>query len=76
LITTNHATVGALGNPAGSHSTPGQPRPQDKDLYSVSSLMKNLFCKLSQFRVIDTRCDITALGFLGAIHLTATVVDS
>jgi transposase len=51
-----------------------EPRPYDRDLYKARHLIENFFAKLKQFRAIATRYDKRAVHFLGAIHLTASVI--
>lgn len=46
----------------------------DKDLYKARHLIENFFAKLKQYRAIATRYDKTAVNFLGAIHLAASVI--
>ena len=50
------------------------PRDYDRDLYKVRHLIENFFEKLKQYRAIATRCDKTAIAFLGAIHIAASVI--
>ncbi len=50
------------------------PRPYDRALYKARHLIENFFEKLKQYRAIATRYDKTAIAFLGAIHLAASVV--
>ena len=50
------------------------PRSYDKQLYKARHLIENFFCRLKQFRAINTRYDKTARNFLAAIHLAAAVV--
>jgi uncharacterized protein YuzE len=49
-------------------------REYDKDLYKARHLIENFFAKLKLYRAIATRYDKTALNFLAAIHLAATVI--
>ena len=51
-----------------------EPRPYDRDLYKARHLIEYFFAKLKQFRAIATRYDKRAVHFLGAIHLTASVI--
>jgi transposase len=46
----------------------------DRDLYKARHLVENFFCKLKQFRAIDTRYDKTARNFLAALHLAAATI--
>lgn len=46
----------------------------DKDLYKARHLIENFFAKLKQYRAIATRYDKTALNFLAAVYLAASVV--
>jgi transposase len=46
----------------------------DKELYKARHLIENFFAKLKQYRAIATRYDKTAVNFLGAIYLAASVV--
>ena len=50
------------------------PRDYDRDLYKVRHLIENFFKKLKQYRAIATRYDKTAIAFLGAIHIAASVI--
>ena len=50
------------------------PRDYDRDLYKVRHLIENFFEKLKQYRAIATRYDKTAIAFLGAIHIAASVI--
>ena len=50
------------------------PRSYDKQLCRARHLIENFFCRLKQFRAINTRYDKTARNFLAAIHLAAAVV--
>ena len=45
----------------------------DKDLYKARHLIENFFAKLKQYRSIATRYDKTAINFLGAVYLAASV---
>ena len=49
-------------------------REYDKHLYKARHLIENFFARLKQYRAIATRYDKTAVNFLGAIHLAATVI--
>jgi transposase len=49
-------------------------RQYDRDLYKARHLVENFFARLKQFRAIATRYDKTAVAFLGAIHLAASVI--
>ncbi len=49
-------------------------RPYDRALYKARHLIENFFEKLKQYRAIAARYDKTAIAFLGAIHLAASVV--
>jgi transposase len=49
-------------------------RQYDHYLYKVRHLVENFFARLKQYRAIATRYDKTAVAFLGAIHLAASVV--
>lgn len=51
-----------------------QQRDYDRHLYKVRHLIENFFARLKQYRAIATRYDKTAISFLGAIHLAASVV--
>ena len=51
-----------------------QPRDYDRHLYKARHLIENFFARLKQYRAIATRYDKTAVNFLGAIHLAASVV--
>jgi transposase len=42
--------------------------------YKARHLIENFFAKLKQFRAIATQYDKRAVHFLGAIHLTASVI--
>ena len=57
-----------------SRSTAKQPREYDRHLYKERHLVENFFARLKQYRAIATRYDKTARNFLGAIHLTASMV--
>lgn len=46
----------------------------DKALYKARHLIENLFEKLKHYRAIATRYDKTAVAFLGAIHLAASLI--
>lgn len=46
----------------------------DKGLYQARHLIENLFEKLKHYRAIATRYDKTAVAFLGAIHLAASLI--
>jgi transposase len=50
------------------------PEDHDKDLYKSRHLIENFFAKLKQYRAIATRYDKTAINFLGAIHLVASII--
>ena len=50
------------------------PRDYDRDLYKVRHLIENFFEKLKPYRAIATRYDKTAIAFLGAIHIAASVI--
>ena len=50
------------------------PRDYDRQLYAARHLIENFFARLKQFRAIATRYDKRAVHFLGAIHLTASVI--
>lgn len=50
------------------------PIEHDKELYKARHLIENFFAKLKQYRAIATRYDKTAVNFLGAIHLAASVI--
>ena len=49
-------------------------REYDRHLYKARHLIENFFARLKQYRCIATRYDKTARNFLGAVHLTSTVV--
>jgi transposase len=49
-------------------------RTYDKELYKSRHLIENFFAKLKQYRAIATRYDKTAINFLSAIYLAATVI--
>ena len=51
-----------------------EPIEYDKHLYKARHLIENFFQKLKQYRAIATRYDKTALNFLGAIYLAASVI--
>ena len=55
-------------------STRKNPRPFDKEIYKARHLIENFYCRLKQFRAIDTRYDKTARNFLAAIHLAAAII--
>ena len=57
-----------------SRSNRKTPYDYDRELYKARHLIENLFAKLKQYRGIATRYDKTAVNFLGAIHLAATVI--
>jgi transposase len=57
-----------------SISTRKVQRCYDKHLYKGRHLIENFFARLKQYRAIATRYDKTAVAFLGAIHLAASVV--
>ena len=57
-----------------SRSTTKKPREYDRHLYKERHLVENFFARLKQYRAIATRYDKTARNFLGAIHLTASMV--
>jgi len=46
----------------------------DSHLYKARHLIENFFAKLKQYRAIATRFDKTAVAFLGAVHLAASIV--
>jgi len=46
----------------------------DKSLYKARHLIENLFGKFKHYRAIATRYDKTAVAFLGAIHLAASLI--
>lgn len=46
----------------------------DKSLYKARHLIENFFEKLKHYRAIATRYDKTAVAFLGAIHLAASLI--
>lgn len=48
-------------------------RQYDKHLYKARHVIENFFAKLKQYRALATRYDKTAINFLGAVHLAATV---
>ena len=50
-----------------------EPWSYDVELYRARHLIENFFAKLKQYRGIATRYDKTAVAFLGAIYLAATV---
>ncbi len=50
------------------------PRAYDNERYKDRHLIANFFLKLKQFRAIATRYDKTAINFLAAIHLVASVI--
>lgn len=49
-------------------------REYDRHLYKARHLIENFFARLKQYRAIATRYDKTAVAFLGAVHLAASVV--
>jgi transposase len=49
-------------------------RDYDRDLYKSRHLVENFFCKLKDFRAIATRYDKTAISFLGAIYIVASLI--
>ena len=51
-----------------------EPIEYDKHLYKARHLIENFFQKLKQYRAIATRYDKTALNFLRAIYLAASVI--
>ena len=57
-----------------SKSNRTQLRDYDRELYKARHLIENFFAKLKQYRAIATRYDKTAINFLGAIYLAASVV--
>ena len=57
-----------------SNSNKKEQREYDKHLYKERHLIENFFQKLKQYRAIATRYDKTAINFLGAIYLAASVV--
>ena len=57
-----------------SRSNRKNPYRYDRELYKARHLIENLFAKLKQYRGIATRYDKTAINFLGAIHLAATII--
>ena len=57
-----------------SRSNRKTPSRYDRELYKARHLIENMFAKLKQYRAIATRYDKTAVNFLGAIHLAATVI--
>ena len=57
-----------------SKSNKKEQREYDKHLYKERHLIENFFQKLKQYRAIATRYDKTAINFLGAIYLAASVV--
>ena len=46
----------------------------DRYLYRCRHLIENFFAKLKQYRAIATRYDKTASSFLGAIHLSSSII--
>ena len=60
--------------PRRGQSNRKHPRPYDRALYKARHLIENFFERLKQYRAIATRYDKTAIAFLGAIHLAASVV--
>jgi transposase len=57
-----------------SISTRKVQRSYDHHLYKARHLVENFFARLKQYRAIATRYDKTAVAFLGAIHLAASIV--
>lgn len=49
-------------------------RGYDRHLYKARHLIENFFARLKQYRAINTRYDKTAISFLGAIYLAATLI--
>jgi transposase len=49
-------------------------RDYDRELYKARHLIENFFARLKQFRAIATRYDKTAVNFLAAVHLAATLI--
>lgn len=50
------------------------PIDHDKELYKARHLIENFFAKLKQYRALATRYDKTAVNFLGAVYLAASVI--
>ncbi len=50
-------------------------REYGKELYKARHRIENFFARLKQFRAIATRYDKTAINFLAAIHLAASVIS-
>lgn len=55
-------------------SNRNNPAQYDQEIYKDRHLIENFFAKLKQYRAIATRYDKTALNFLGAIYLAASII--
>lgn len=55
-------------------SNRNNPAQYDQEIYKDRHLIENFFAKIKQYRAIATRYDKTALNFLGAIYLAASVI--